>query len=118
MQAVDGSLEEAHRPSLARSSGSCSPSRSLFPGSSAFTTTLTLSPGRQTKPAERCTLCQTHDECLTSSEETEVTDNHGDQLTYDQVWERSREAMERAFNRSAGSWFASGAEGALPLVGQ
>ena len=47
-----------------------------------------------------------------------MTDNHGDQLTYDQVWEQSRKAMERAFNRPAGSWFASGAEGALPLRGQ
>ena len=28
----------------------------------------------------------------------EVTDNHGDQLTYAEVWEKARDAMERAFN--------------------
>ena len=47
-----------------------------------------------------------------------MTDNHGDQQTYDQVWERSREAMERAFHRSPAPWFASGAEGAPTLRGQ
>jgi hypothetical protein len=48
----------------------------------------------------------------------EVTDNHGDQLTYDQVWEKARVAMEHAFHRSGCSWIVSVAEGAPPLQGR